>query len=264
MARPSPRVPPVTSATRPERSNGPRTWRGARRWAACGSSPARAIRDGPAARPPAARARPRAVARSRSARTREPSAPTRSATAPAASSSSRLPTTSQTTSSGCSSTVRSGHSPPAISNAVRGPSPRMARMRVAPATMVAQPRGDEPPVIRDGRAVAGQQPGERHRLRALEVLEIAQARARTAVLRAIGRADLRVRGDPGQQVVADERDALALVHEQRVRRAVAGARDDPQAAAARAQPVTVGQPDVGAGRSRWWRGCSPRTPRCRR
>ena len=81
-------------------------------------------RDGAAG---AGRARSRA--RSSVSSNSEPSSPTRSATARASSSSSRLPTTSQTTSSGCSSTVRSGHRPPAISNAVRGPSPRMARMR---------------------------------------------------------------------------------------------------------------------------------------
>ena len=130
--------------------------------------------------------------------------------------------------------------------------------------MVAQPRGDEPPVIGDRRAVTGQQSRRAASPRALEALEVAQARARTAVLRPVGRADLRVRGDRRQEVIADERDRVASSTSSVSVVLWPGPRHDAEAAPARAHAIAVGQPHVGLEGLGRRADVVPERPRCRR
>ena len=110
--------------------------------------------------------------------------------------------------------------------------------------MVGQPLGDEPGVIGDVGAVPGVQALERHRGRPPQALQVLDARAGARAGGLQRRVDLGVGGDLGQQMVADERDPLALVHEQRVGGAVPGAGDDAQVAAAGADVLAVRQHDV--------------------
>ena len=116
---------------------------------------------------------------------------------------------------------------------------------LAAAIVIRQPAADELRVRGDVLAVSGVEPGERHRRRLPQALEVLDARPRARPVRLEGGIDLGVGGDLGQQVVAHERDPLAVVDQQRVRGAVPGARDHAQVAAAGADRLAVGQLDVG-------------------
>ena len=266
MARPSPRVPPVTSATRPERSNRPRASS-----SSLGLGGVRLTGDqrsrGPGGGGVAAaeRSDPARPGPQRVSSKTEPSPSTRSATTPASSSSSRLPTTSQTTSSGCSR-----HRP-------RGPQAagdleRRARAVVedgedalAAAAMVAQARVDEPPVLGDRLAVAGEEPRERHLGRALQVLQVAHARARPPIARPVGRADLRVGGDPSP--AGDRRRTRCASASSTNSVSVVlwpGRAMTREAAPARLNAIAVGEPHVGAEVLGRGADVVPEARRCRR
>ena len=174
-----------------------------------------------------------------------PSSVTCSSTRPASSRRSRCPSTSQTTSNGCSATVVAGHRSSAIANALARPRRSICDDAVAPALVVVEPLADELGVVGDVVAVAGVQADEWHRGRPPQALEVLDARPRAAAGRFERRVDLGVGGDPGQQMVTDERDPLALVDQQRVGRAVARTRHDAQVAAAGADRRAVGEHDVG-------------------
>jgi hypothetical protein len=111
-----------------------------------------------------------------------------------------------------------GRGPQVIRDLERAGAAALKRLdnAVAPAPVVVQPLADELGVRGDVLAMAGVQADERHRRRPPQALEVLDARPRAAARRFERRVDLRVRGDPGQQMVTDERDPLALVDQQRV------------------------------------------------
>ena len=142
---------------------------------------------------------------------------------PSSRSRSRWPSTSHTTSSGCSATVRADHRCFAIPYAWAGPSSSTAMMRWQRRRCSAKRRRTRAAVVGDRVAVTGQQQTERHRRRALEAGQVLDPRLRTRSGRLGDRHDLGVRRDAGEQVIADEGGGAALVDEQRVGRAVARA-----------------------------------------
>ena len=152
---------------------------------------------------------------------------------PAASSSSRWPTTSQTTSSGCSATVRGD--PELAGDLERGaravaPGSRGCARSAGGARAGARRRAARGSVT--GGAVAGEQPAQRHLRRCAAGCRgsaRASARARRA---ARSGAQISVFEEIArQQVVAGERERVAVVDEERVGRAVARAARRPAASA---------------------------------
>ena len=104
-----------------------------------------------------------------------------------------------------------------------------------------EPVGDQPPMIPDHGAVAGEQQLERQLRRLPERIQVLDERSSSTFLRRTGRSDLGARGDLRQQVVADERDAVRLVDEERVRGAVPGPLDDAEESTACPDHVAVGE-----------------------
>ncbi len=153
--------------------------------------------------------------------------------APSSSSRSRWPSTSQTTSKGCSATVRADHRCPAIPYALAGPSSSTARMRCAPPPVFGEtPAHERARDRRQGhrdRSAAG--PSGIDAVRRRLARYWIRARGREPVGLCHGH-DLGVRRDAGQQVIADERGGALLVDKQRVGRAVARPRQDPKVAPA--------------------------------
>ena len=86
--------------------------------------------------------------------------------------------------------------------------------------------GDQRAVVLDRRPVARIAGAELHHLRLAEVAQVLEERPAPLVPGELGRHHLRARGDVREEVVADERFAGVVVHEQRVRRGVPGAEDD--------------------------------------
>ena len=169
--------------------------------------------------------RPRTLGRNRCL----PSSSTASATSPRSASTSRCPIASQTASTACVSAVSSSHTRCAISNAVLPSASIEAATSSSRRSWNSSRSAISSTVVVDLGPVAREQQVELHRRGAAEPVEVLRERPPADAARRLERNHLGARGDLRQEVVADDRDAVLVVDEERVGDAVARALDDPVA-----------------------------------